>query len=354
MAGHTHAFGLAVKKLLIVTQALDLDDPVLGVYHDWLLSLAPQFGSIELICLKLGRHTLPQNVHAHSLGKENGRRSRLVTAWRFLAVAWRTRPAYDTVFVHMNQEYVLLGGLLWKILGKPVYFWRNHGSGSFLTRIAGMLSRTVFYTSTASYTARFNNAKRMPVGVDTVLFLQETSTHRMPGSILMVGRIAPRKHVRDVVEALIALQGVGAHPSLTLVGDTAPEHEAYRDGVMSLASAANIGLSVRGGVPHADLPRIYQEHDIVVNVSEPGMFDKTMLEALASGCLLLTRHEDLARELDPRQSTTGDVPDIAQKLHALQSLPVGEREALEKEGWRIAEAHSLETLARRLAGMMSV
>jgi hypothetical protein len=28
-------------------------------------------------------------------------------------------------FVHMNQEYVLLGGLIWKLLGKKLVLWRH-------------------------------------------------------------------------------------------------------------------------------------------------------------------------------------------------------------------------------------
>lgn len=337
-----------MKRLLIVTQIVDQEDPVLGFFTRWIEKLAPSFAAVEVVCLAEGRHSLPANVRVRSLGKEKGSRSRAAYAFRFLHLAWSLRHDYDAVFVHMNQEYVLLGGLLWSVLGKPVFMWRNHGSGSLLTRIAGAFCRAVFATSRASYTAAFRNAVIMPVGVDLARFEGGASAQRVPGSILMAGRIAPKKRVREVVEALVMLSQRGMHPTLTLVGPAAPEHEAYRASLIALASAAGIGLSLRGGVPHAELPRIFAEHDIVVNASEPGMFDKTMLEALASGCILLTSHPDLRRELDPRQFFDG-VPDLSEKLRAMLVLDRASRDGLVREGRDAANRHSLDALVARLA-----
>ena len=56
-------------RLLITTQAVDLDDPVLGFFHRWIEEFAKHCESISVICLKEGRHDLPDNVHVYSLGK---------------------------------------------------------------------------------------------------------------------------------------------------------------------------------------------------------------------------------------------------------------------------------------------
>src|SRR3989344_2582413 len=98
-------------RLLICTQAVDKDDRVLGFFHTWLIEFAKHFKQITIICLKEGAHTLPNNVLVYSLGKEKGHPphlSKLVYAWRFVRLAWKLRKNYDAVFVHMNQEYVLL------------------------------------------------------------------------------------------------------------------------------------------------------------------------------------------------------------------------------------------------------
>ena len=106
-------------KLLITTQAVDLDDPVLGFFHRWIEELSKRFDTISVICLKEGRHSLPANVSVYSLGKEGGV-SRIAYVLNFYRYIWKLRNDYDAVFVHMNQEYVLLGWKFWWLLGKRV------------------------------------------------------------------------------------------------------------------------------------------------------------------------------------------------------------------------------------------
>ena len=57
-------------KLLIVTQIVDKNDPILGFFHRWIEEFAKHVEHIEVICLKEGKHKLPSNVHIHSIGKE--------------------------------------------------------------------------------------------------------------------------------------------------------------------------------------------------------------------------------------------------------------------------------------------
>jgi hypothetical protein len=44
------------------------------------------------------------------------------------------------VFVHMNKEYVVLGGLFWHAWHKPISLWYNHRYGNIFSRIAGQLA----------------------------------------------------------------------------------------------------------------------------------------------------------------------------------------------------------------------
>ena len=70
----------------------------------------------------------------------------------------------------MNQEYVLIAGWLWKLLGKRTYLWRNHYAGSWLTDVAAVFCTKVFCTSKHSYTVKYKKTVLMPVGVDTERF----------------------------------------------------------------------------------------------------------------------------------------------------------------------------------------
>lgn len=343
-------------RLLLVTQALDLDDPLLSAYHGWVEALAKECESIEAVCLKEGRHALPDNVRVHSLGKERGKRGKLAYALSFLALVWKLRNEYDAVFVHMNQEYVLVGGLLWKLLGKRTYLWRNHYAGSFLTDIAAHLSTGVFCTSRSSYTAKYPNAVLMPVGVNTERFQRPERDTRVPRSILFFSRIAPSKHADLLIEALGMLKEKGVSFTASVVGSAPREFEGYAKRVRERASELALEgiVTFAEGVVNDEAPGVYASHDLFVNCSPSGMLDKTIFEAAASGCLILTENDDLKR------SGFGDVTYEAGKAESLAGhierlLYLGEKERVQLKDrlFALVEKNSLSSLARSLVSFMS-
>src|SRR3989344_9634434 len=188
-------------RLLILTQKIDENDDVLGFMHGWVKEFARQAERVTVICLYKGEYHLPENVQVFSLGKERGE-SRLKYIWNFYKYISREQKNYDAVFVHMNQEYVLLGGLVWKILGKKIIMWRNHGAGNFLTRLAVMFCDKVLCTSKFSYTAKFKKTSLMPVGIDTKLFEADPTITRKTKSILFLARMSPVKRPDFLLAAL--------------------------------------------------------------------------------------------------------------------------------------------------------
>ncbi len=340
-------------KLLIVTQAVDLDDPVLGFFHRWIIEFAKYVESIEVICLKEGKHELPKNVHVHSLGKEHGAARHVVYAWRFLSLAWRLRGEYDVVFVHMNQEYVLIAGWLWKLLGKRVHLWRNHYAGSYLTDIASSFCTKVFCTSKYSYTAKYKKTVIMPVGVDTERFTPDARVARKPHSILFLARMAPSKRPEMLIDALALLAREGLTFTTTFVGSPLSKDEAYyeslKEKVRSLSLADKI--TFLSGIPNSETPDLYRAHEIFVNCSPSGMLDKTLFEAMACESLILTSNLNLKGEIDGIfLFEENDGKDLAKKLTILLNLNT---ETKEKYGTilrtYVVEHHSLKQLARELA-----
>jgi hypothetical protein len=104
-------------KLLIITQKINKNDPILGFFHGWVKEFSKHFDSIVAICLEKGEYDMPTNVKVLSLGKESGH-SKVKYLLNFYKFIWQERNNYDAVFVHMNPVYVVLGGLLWKIIGE--------------------------------------------------------------------------------------------------------------------------------------------------------------------------------------------------------------------------------------------
>lgn len=327
-------------KLLIVTQSVDRNDPVLGFFHRWIEEFSKHCESVQVMCLKEGEHTLPGNVTIHSLGKESGT-SRVVRLVRLFMYMWRERRGYDVVLVHMNQEYILVSGWLWKLLGKRIYMWRNHYAGSLLTDIAAGFCTKVFYTSAYSYTAKYSHAVRMPVGIDTKIF--RPSGERTVHSILSLGRIAPSKNIHLILEALRQLKNSGVDFSASIYGDALPQDHAYVAQQKHFVAENKLGDAVRfySGVPNHETPAIYSAHHVFVNASRSGMFDKTIFEAAACGAVVFASSQDWRAVAGEKYYFEPSALALAQKLSSALSgdaAPVPE----------VAQEHTLNVLANSL------
>ena len=341
-------------RLLIVTQAVDSEDPVLGFFVRWIEELAKRVESIEVICLKMGECNFPKNVRVHSLGKERGRASRAAYAARFLALAWRARSDYDAVLVHMNQEYVLMAGWLWKLLGKRVYMWRNHYAGSWLTSVAAAFCTNIFCTSKHSYTAKYEKTILMPVGVDTERFAPDERVARNPRSMLFLARMAPSKQPEVLIDALAELARTGQSFTASFVGSPLPRDEAYYEGLKEKVRELGLADTVAflPGVPNEEAPALYRAHEIFVNASPSGMLDKTLFEAAACGCLPLAASADWAEQAGEDLSFI-DAASLARRLSvtlAYSPADIGARAA--KLRSQVVERNSLARLGEALEKVM--
>lgn len=343
-------------KILIVTQIIDKNDPFLGFFHYWVEAFSKQFEHIHVICLKKGAHNLPSNVTVHSLGKEEGV-SRFIYVTRLFTYAWGYRKEYDSVYVHMNQEYVLLVGWLWRLMGKKVTLWRNHFAGSLVTDIASLFCNKVFCTSKFSYTAKYKKTVFMPVGVSTEMFTPDQSVTRVSYSILSFVRISPAKKIEQLIEALRILKEKNIEFTTTICGDATEQHKEYEATLHTQVESAGLQNRVvfRKGIPFEKVPALYTEHDISVNQSPSGMYDKTIFEAMLCDTLALSCNENLSGAIDEMfLFKEDDIKGLADKLEKLLTLPDKERVQKARELREYAKnTHSLSRLAERLKEELS-
>jgi len=158
-----------ISKLLFITQKVDLDDDLLGVYHRWIEGLAAKFEKISVICLYQGREKLPANVAVYSLGKEVSS-SRIKYLKNFYRYIWQLRKDYDAVFVHMNPEYLILGGFLWKLWGKRLVFWYAHYLANLKLRLAALFPDTIVTSTRLAYPLKSKKLLVLQQGIDTERF----------------------------------------------------------------------------------------------------------------------------------------------------------------------------------------
>lgn len=275
-------------RLLVITQKVDHNDDVLGFFHAWLLEFAKKCDQVTVICLWKGSHTLPAHVRVLSLGKESGV-SRLTYIVRFFRYIWRERGNYDAVFVHMNQIYVVLGGFVWRSLGKKIGLWYVHRQTSFSLWLAEKFTHVIFTAAPESFNLRSRKVHILGHGIDTAYFVDPQSVRvpdRAERRIVTIGRITRIKNLDIFIEAARLIRDRGTSYQFDIVGaaTTDADHQ-YEQELRALVQTYNMGDTVHfvGSVPYKNIREVYWNSDLSINLTPTGGLDKVVLESMAAG-----------------------------------------------------------------------
>ena len=287
-------------KLLITTQAVDAEDSVLGFFHRWIEEFAKHCERVTVLCLREGKHTFPKNVEIIQLHSQ----TRIMRAIEFIRLVVMLRNTYSAVFVHMNPEYTVLGGLLWRLWGKKIGLWYVHKAVTLRLRLATILCHIVFTASKESFRLHSSKVHVVGHGIDTVFFSPDPSVARAT-TLLSVGRLMRSKR-HDLAIRVAADEGKVLH----VVGE-GPERQKLEE------LARELGVRVRflGGLNQAQLRDEYRTAARLIHRSETGSLDKVVLEAAACGLPVDTLDPALAALPLKRPD-----PDYVRAHHSLDKL----------------------------------
>jgi glycosyltransferase involved in cell wall biosynthesis len=252
----------------------------------------------------------------------------------------------------MNQEYVILGWKLWKLWGKKIFLWRNHPEGNFFTRVAIWVSDKVFCTSSQSFTAKYSKTEIMPVGIDLGEFKVKSGKLESKNKILSLGRISPIKNIHTIIGAVRILHQRGVSLILDVVGSPInPEdfdyklklEEKNKDLIESQI------LCFISSVPNDQTPKLYNSHEIFVNLTPTGSMDKTIIEASSCGCLPVVSNLSLQIEFDPMFIIKEvNAEHLADALQTIMNLPESEKEIKRQRLTEYVKKQSLDILIEKL------
>lgn len=295
-----------MSKLLFITQKIDKEDDVLGVYHRWVECLGEKVGKLNVICLYKGKNELPFKIGVYSLGKESNsleirnclpaslceaRRAgkleiscRIKYVYRFYKYIYQLKDEYSVVLVHMNSIYIILGGLFWKLSGKKIFLWYNHPMGNLITKVGIAFADKVFCTSPQSFCAKYKKAQLMPAGIDTETFKKIPKIQKRENRILCLGRISPIKKIEYLVEAAKILDKKGINFELLIVGSPiSGMDKTYYENLIKLSKdlMSKGKIIFMPSVPNYKTPEIYNSASVYVNLTPSGSLDKAIFEAMA-------------------------------------------------------------------------
>jgi glycosyltransferase involved in cell wall biosynthesis len=351
-------------RILMITRRVDREDARTGFVHTWIERLAahPAVERVHVICLERGEYDLPDNVTVASMGKERGygRLMRLAAFQRAMPPAVHDA---DVIFAHMSPRYALVAAPWALRYGLPLVLWYTHRHVGLELRLAHLLASRVVTASPESFTLPSHKVAVVGHGIDMAAFRPaEPGTGSLGRLVAAIGRLSPIKGYDTLIEAAALLVNRPGCEDVrfAIAGGGTDEHPAYADSLRALVRERGLETRVAflGAVPHDEIPDIYRDAALTVNLCPTGGLDKVVIESLASGVPALVHNRtflpilgDAARqlfvpELDPAL--------VADRLAALLALTAEERAALGRRlAARVRAGYSLSVLVERLVAVFA-
>ncbi len=341
-------------KLLIITQKVDINDDILGFFHGWIEKFAGKFEKIIVICLQEGDYDLPRNVKVLSLGKERGK-SKIKYLINFYRFIYRERKNHDTVFVHMNPIYVILGGLFWKLRHKKISLWYAHGYADWRLKLAERIANIIFTSTKEGFRIKSKKLKIVGQGIDTKKFKPIAKKENRVFKIISVGRISPSKDYETLIKAIEDLKDINFEVEI-IGGVGLPGDESYSERIKELVKKEELKRAIKflGPLPFKKIASHLQSADLFVSMGLTGSLDKVLLEAMACGLPILTCNEALENVLGKYRKVLmypkKDFKFLAKKIDFIFKLKDGERKAIGQDLRQIVvRDHSLNNLIKKIS-----
>lgn len=285
-------------RVLVINFTMDRNSPVLAWQAAVAAELADRVEAVHVFTEWLGAFEAPPRLTVQAMPhRPLGIPRRLGAAWlmvpRLAAAITEFRP--DVCFVHMAHEWCYRIGPFLRARGIPILLWYAHGSVPWKLHVSTRLATRIITSTPEGF--RLDTPKKRVIGqaIDTQMF--DISADRRPGGeIVSVGRVSRRKNVALLIEAMAEVVRRPGHAAarLKIVGpELTLDDKSYRQELEVLVERLGIGPNVElaGPLTQAGTAALYRSAVLHVNVSGTGSMDKTVMEALAAGCPVLTCNE---------------------------------------------------------------
>lgn len=285
-------------RLLIINFVMDDADSVLAWQADVARRLAQRCERVFVLTHRAGQYESVGNMQVESfVPRPWGVPARVGGQWFYnLNILQLCRQqGINACFVHMAHEWaVRLSPAFW-LKRVPVMLWYAHGSVTrSLHRALHCVDRVV--TSTVDG-FRIPSPKVRVIGQG--INLERFSPPRFADSrntILYVGRVSRRKRITLLIDVMHELKSRFDQRELRLqiVGPTLTDDD--RDYCQEICrQIRQYGLQddvdLVGPVHQSQIPGLYRDAFLHLNVSQTGSLDKTILESLACGCPVISSNE---------------------------------------------------------------
>jgi len=346
-------------RLLLITFELDSRSAVLAWQARVAAELSQSCEQVIVVAQKVGDYAPQANMHVLTFPLAPQRAPARWLGGRLFAnyFVWQVwkRHRFDAVFVHMNVEWTYRLYPIFRVLSVPVLMWYAHGTVSRRLRLAHRCATGVVTSTREGFRLPSDKVTVIGQGIDTSAFPIQPIESPC-ADIVTVSRISERKRIELIIDALAAIRRSRPDEPIRLrvVGSTLNAADrAYDRALRARVRHLNLENDVDfiGHVPMSAIARYYASAFVHVNVSTTGSMDKTVLEALACGCPVLTSNVAFADFFRSHPDCLLD--DDAPEAVAARILRVYDRRSLvDRESLRrlVHGRHDVATYCQKVVG----
>lgn len=352
-------------KLLMFTRKVDLDDHRMGFTHYWIETLAKKIDFLYVVCLASGRHNLPKNVKLITLGKEHKsgtkHKNRLMMLIKSQLIFSKIIPKIDGIFCHMMPLYVILVSFFAKIYRKKIIMWMALDNEALnkigiKLKIAELQCYKIITASPESYDRKTHKKIVTGHGIDVEQFIDKHE-QRDSNLIISIGRITPVKRCEDIIKAFDLLVNKKDKKSLKLefYGGWEGEEKYYKQLIMLVKKfKLEKNILFKGPISNSKTVKLYNKAEVFINSQKRGGAGKSVLEAMASGCIPLICTNTFNKLLSKNSKkmiiyNEGNINELANKLNYIIRLNNTKKEKIRKELEKfVLENHNINKLMNKL------
>jgi glycosyltransferase involved in cell wall biosynthesis len=143
--------------------------------------------------------------------------------------------------------------------------------------------------------------------------------------------------------------------TLEIVGSPTDPQSHYPTELAALVQELKLSehVSFVGSIANAQTPQVYRSAAVFVNASSSGMYDKTIFEAMACGCVVVASNDNLRGTYDDRYIPEGgNVEQFAAAITTALTLEESDRAAVVNRGNVVAQSNSLKQLGDSLSALL--
>jgi glycosyltransferase involved in cell wall biosynthesis len=274
--------------VIIYNLITDENNPVMAFGLDWIREFAEISTEILVFSTHVGNYTLPSNVKVFELGGGSTKNRALGAAKliKSLVLVLSLRGK-KIVFHHMSEKTAFLLGPLYRLFGIKQGLWYSHNRKSRILVFATKSMNYIFTPTLNSFPINSRKVCAVGHGISMAKFEKYKSDLKKRSGILSLGRISKVKRLETIIDALSLVPS--PRPTLTFIGPIM-EKTGYVDALKSRADASHVELYLKDSTPYAEIPELLSRFSMAFSGS-PNTVDKSVLEAAATGCFVLSENQ---------------------------------------------------------------